>query len=207
MILSDTNKFIYFAVPKTATHSMREVLRDSIGESGWEQQQLFGKDVSPIAQIAQIQHGHVSVNQIKAVVDAEKWNLYFKFAVVRNPFDRFVSVCAFLNRQSDNFSKEPQAWMKAAMTRPQFRQRLLVRPQVQQLLNEHGDLEIDYVGRYEDLQRSMNIITDKLKIRRKKLPVKNASKHDEYKKYYDQSLYQTVADFYQDDLDFFDYEF
>ncbi|MFT5572825.1 MAG: hypothetical protein ACI9FR_001749 [Cryomorphaceae bacterium] len=186
---------------------MREVLRDSIGANGWEQQVLFGKNVSPIEQIAQLQHGHISVNQIKAIIDAEHWSDYFKFAVVRNPFDRFVSVCAFYNRQSDDFTRNPQAWMKAAMMRPQFQQRLLVRPQASQLLNQHGKLELDYIGRYELLQDSMNVITDKLNITRTTLPVKNSSKHENYKKYYDESLYRSVAEFYKDDLQLFAYDF
>ena len=186
---------------------MRECLRGSIGENGWEQQILFGKNASPIPEIAALEHGHISVNQIKAVITTDQWDSYFKFAIVRNPFDRFVSICAFLNRQSSTFSDNPLLWMKAAMNKPQFKQRLLVKPQVTQLMDQHGKLELDYIGRYEELQDSVDFITGKLDIQQKALTVKNASKHRAYQEYYDESLYQSVLDFYKDDLSAFNYSF
>jgi hypothetical protein len=51
------------------------------------------------------------------------------------------------------------------------------------------------------------VITDKLDISRATLAVKNASKHDDYKKYYDESLYRSVSELYKDDLELFDYAF
>lgn len=186
---------------------MRTVLRKSLQIGDWEQQQLFGKSVSPIKSLAQLQHGHISARQLKPELDGTQWERYFKFAIVRNPFDRFVSVCAFLNRQSDNFSPDANKWMKDALTRPQFRQRLLVRPQVEQLKNERGEIELNYIGRYEQLQNSMDVITSQLGLDQEVLPIKNASRHDHYKQYYDDHLYDAVASLYSEDLIAFNYSF
>ena len=95
MIISHRHKFIFFAVPKTATHTIREALRHHKDEDDWEQQVLYGEQALPIPEIARLKHGHISAEQIRPHLDDAIWNEYFKFAFVRNPFDRFVSTCFF----------------------------------------------------------------------------------------------------------------
>ena len=50
LIVSHEHKYIFFAVPKTATHTVREALRAHLGADDWEQQVLFGEQFLPIAQ-------------------------------------------------------------------------------------------------------------------------------------------------------------
>jgi hypothetical protein len=52
VIISHRHKFIFFAVPKTATHATREALRQHLGPDDWEQQVLFGKQALPMPEIA-----------------------------------------------------------------------------------------------------------------------------------------------------------
>ncbi len=186
---------------------MREALRPHLQEGDWEQQVLFGKDLSPIRKIAEIGHGHISVEQIRDVLSQSDWADYFKFGIVRNPFDRFVSVCAFLNRDNPEYSSNPRGWMKAAIERPRFRHRVLVRPQVEQLSGTDGELAIDYVGRYETLQASLNEVLARLDLPCFELRQRNASSHEHYREYYDQELQQAVARFYESDIDAFKYVF
>lgn len=207
MIVSHRHRFIFFAVPKTATHSIREVLRLHKGEEDWEQQMLFGKQVLPIDEIAEIEHGHISAKQISTVLPAAQWSSYLKLAFVRNPYDRFVSACAFLNRGSPTFSKSSTEWMKVAMTRPQFRERVLIRPQVDQLMGLNNELAMDFIGRYETLQESLDYLLSKLSLPSTQLKVRNSSKHAHYSEYYDDDLREQVSEFYEDDLRHFRYSF
>lgn len=207
MIISHQHKYIFFAVPRTATHAIREVLRQSKGVQDWEQQMLFDKQCLPIDDIAKIEHGHITAREIEPVLRPDQWSQYFKFAFVRNPFDRFVSACAFLNRGNPQFKQRANEWMKVAMTRPQFRQRLLIRPQSEQLTNSHDELSMDFVGRYETLQDSLGDILDHLSLPKVLLEVRNQSYHSNYRDYYDDALQQQVKMFYQQDLDAFDYSF
>ena len=169
--------------------------------------QALGAQVSPIEEIAKIKHGHISVQQIQPHISAEQWQQSFKFAFVRNPFDRFVSVCFFLNRQNPAFLENPLAWMKVAITRPRFQQRALVQPQVVQLQDRYGNLAMDHIGRYESLQLSMDYISAKLGKPSIGLKRINRSKHDSYREYYDAELKGLVADFYQRDIGAFGYEY
>lgn len=207
MIVSHQHKYIFFAVPKTATHAIREVLRQSKGEEDWEQQMLFGRQILPIDDIAKIEHGHITAREIEPTLTPEQWAHYFKFAFVRNPFDRFVSACAFLNRGNPQFRQRPIEWMKVAMTRPQFRQRVLIRPQCEQLKNTNHELSMDFVGRYETLQASLDHVLDHLSLPNVLLEVRNQSDHGNYRHYYDDALQHQVKMFYQQDFEAFDYSF
>lgn len=207
MIVSQAKKFIFFAVPKTGTHAVRELLSSHKGPDDWEQQILFGEQLSPIPDIAKIQHGHISAQQIAPYLDKDAWENYFKFAIVRNPFDRFISICFFLNRNNPKFIETPLLWMKSAIAVPRFRERVLVKPQFLQLTDTQGIIAMDYVGRYETLQDSMDEICTRLQIESTLLKKRNASEHKQYREYYDDELKAAVETFYQQDLQRFNYSY
>ena len=205
MIISHQHKFIFFAVPRTGTHTLRQALYPYLGENDWEQQALFRQTKIPIDSIAQIGHGHISWQQLKKHLPKEQWQSYFKFAIVRNPYDRYVSVCTFLNRHNPEFKNSAVQFMKNALKQPRFQQRILVQPQFNMLSDELGESGMDFVGRYEDLQKSIDTIFNKIGIPRQALPHANASTHNAYMDYYDDELCNLVANHYQSDFELFDY--
>ncbi len=207
MIVSHQHRFIFFAVPKTATHTIRQALRAHLGPDDWEQQVLFGKQSLPIPELAEIRHGHISVRQIRPHLKSEVWDTYFKFGFVRNPYDRFVSTCFFLQRKNPDFASSATQFMKSALTRTQFRERILVKPQFLQLTDDAGSIPLDYVGRYENLQQSYDEICRHLNLRTTQLGHNNTSQHANFADYYDGELEQLVTDFYINDLQTFAYEF
>jgi hypothetical protein len=207
MIISHRHKFMFFAVPKTATHTIREALHQHTGPDDWEQQILFGEQFLPIPQLARLRHGHISAQEILPHLEPGVWDTYFKFAFVRNPFDRFVSCCFFLNREVPNFERTAVAFMKERIQRTRFQQRILVRPQYRQLCAVNGEIALDYVGRYENLQESYDVICERIGLSKTELNKKNSSEHSRYTKYYDDDLQQKVAEFYKEDLRLFSYDF
>lgn len=210
MIISKKRNFIYFAVPKTATHSVRQALNQSRVDGDWEQQVLFAKQGEqrqsiPIPAVAKIVHGHISVAQIRPHLEESFWNTAFKFAFVRNPYSRFLSVCTFLNRRNDWFADNALQWMKSAIKEPRFQQRILVRPQFEMLSDLDGKFALDFIGRYETLQTDMDQICKILGEPNVELGWKNQTPRLQQSIDYDDELRQLVADFYKVDFDQFDY--
>lgn len=205
MIISHKHRFIFFAVPRTATHAVREALRTQLDENDWEQKILHGESSIPIPEIAALKHGHISCRQIKEHLSRDSWEAYFKFAFVRNPFDRFISACFFLNRKNPDFKGREIPVMKQLLNRDVFRQRMLIIPQYRFLVDDADRLGMDYIGRYETLQVSWDEICARTGIKPGKLPEKNVSDHDRYSNYYDLELKELVAEFYRIDLELFHY--
>ena len=104
MIVSHKHRFIFFAVPRTATHTLRRALAPHLGADDWEQENLFTAKRLPISTLAAKKNGHISAIEIRPHLSDDIWNSYFKFAFVRNPFDRFISACFFLNRNNPAFA-------------------------------------------------------------------------------------------------------
>lgn len=206
MIISAVHKFIFVAVPKTGTHSVRQALRHHMGPRDLEQVGLFVKKHFPIPELARLQHGHLSLQQVRPYMRPEEWDAFFKFAFVRNPFDRFISYCAFMTRDQGQFERDPKGVMRHMLERPPMRH-ILFQPQHLLLTDADGALLADYVGRVEEMQRSYDQICEQIGIPTSRLEKVNASKRLDYRDYYDQPLVDGVAKLYSRDLALFGYEF
>lgn len=207
MIVSHAHRFVFFAVPRTGTHAIRHALAPHLQAGDWTQQNLHAATRLPIPALAAREHGHLGVAEVRAHVPAELWRSYFKFAVVRNPFDRFVSACFFLHRRRPEFTRAPTEHMKRALAFTPFRRRVLIRPQCELLTDADGSLGVDYVGRFETLAPSMREICAHLGLPAPRLERVNSAERGNYAAYYDAELEGLVADFYHEDLAAFDYRF
>jgi Sulfotransferase family len=206
MIISALHKFIFVAVPKTGTHSVRQALRQHMGPKDLEQVGLFVKKHFPIPELAQLQHGHLSLQQIRPYLRPEEWASFFKFAFVRNPFDRFVSYCAFMTRDSGRFEADPKGVMRNILDKPPL-QHILFQPQHLLLTDADGRLLTNYVGRVEEMQRSYDEICNRIGIPTAPLDRVNSSRRKDYRDYYDPPLIDGVRKIYARDIELFGYQF
>ncbi|MGB1350988.1 MAG: sulfotransferase family 2 domain-containing protein [Luminiphilus sp.] len=206
MIFSSSKKFIFFAVPKTGTHAVREVLRPLLGSDDWEQQMLTGRMLSPVPEIANIGHGHISYRQLTDAVGQDLVASCFSFAIVRHPIDRFMSVCAFLARTDPNYTDDPVAWAKRAFGFERFRQRVLVRPQSDLLTDDKGELALSFIGRYEQLGDDLGQICDELGAPRVQLRRRNVTSNEKPKIHSDNGFLRELEAFYSDDFSLLGYD-
>jgi len=150
----------------------------------------------------------------------KKYQDYFKFSIVRNPWDSFASAYFFLrhggiglnykrvnpdlkyinhiNNNYCNFNDfvKSECWTRWKHFRPSC-----------EYLTINGKLVIDFIGKFENLQEDFNIICDKIGIPHQQLPHKNKSKHEHYTEYYDDETREIVAEKYARDIEYFGYEF
>ena len=194
MLISDNNpKFIFIAIPKTGTHSVRSIFKEystdeHIGNGGG----LSMPHKSKFEEFRKIHHGHLTILQMKEVVSLKD---YFTFCVFRNPYSRAISIWSFLNR---NNPIKPN--IVEFLTNNQ--NKLLCKPQSYFITNEANEILVDHIILFEDYQRGINEVLEHLGIENQQLPKLNSSKHDNYQKYYDQNpeLKKIVETIYQKDI-------
>ncbi len=206
MIFSSSRKFVFFAVPKTGTHSVREQIRPLLAAGDWEQQLLTGRMLSPIKPLAEVGHGHISYMQLASIVGEDTLRDMHCFTFVRHPIDRFISACAFLARTDPSYNDDPIGWSQRAFSRPQFRNRVLIRPQTDMLTDAHGELAMSYIGRYESLQADLNVVLGRLSAPNAELAQRNVTQNQKPRLTGSSAFLEELNAFYEADFRLLGYD-
>ena len=146
----------------------------------------------------------------------------FKFAVVRNPWDRVVSAFHFLKAPrypddkawSDRRLKGVDSFADflEALRRPLFRNLVLTElhfhPQIGFVGDLKGRLLVDQVVYYENLASGLRRVADRLQLAPPEgIEVLNASDRGDYRDYYDTRGRELVGHMYARDIETFGYHF
>jgi hypothetical protein len=207
VIVSHRHRFIFLAVPRTGSQSVRAALRTHLGADDWEQSAWKSDRRLPVPALASIGHGHIDAVRAQAALDPAIWQRYFKFAFVRNPWDRFISAAFARNARRPLFLANPAGYLKLLLCSPRVREDPLFRPQLAFLTDDSGGCAADFVGRFETFQRDFDVVCQRLGLAPTLLPRLHASAHDPAAPYYDSALQAQVADFYRQDIECFGYSF
>jgi hypothetical protein len=206
MIVSFERRFIFVAIPKTATHAFRTALRPRMGSRDWEQCVLFDKKFFPVEPLARIGHGHISALEVQPFLLPAFWDTALRFCTVRNPFDRFVSCCHFANRGNRRMVADPLGTMKQAIRDCQHLSHILFRPQSAFITGQDGaSALVNFVCKFETLQHDFNQVCQRLGLPPSPLEVVNSSDSPDYRGCYDRELKDLVREAYREDFDRFDY--
>jgi len=127
---------------------------------------------------------------------------YFVFAVVRNPWDRFISGWKYLAKTSNR----PLNEIFENLPRKGHDYRHLVRPQLDTLVDRDGKFVPDFVIRYEKLSEGFDEVCRRLGVRLS-LPHLNSGSHDPYWTYYQDRTRELVQKLFAKDIEFFGYRF
>lgn len=152
-------------------------------------------------------------SQIKQEVGDDRFSQFFKFAFVRNPWDKVVSQYFYLKQRPmlrkymglgrwSSFGK----YVKILQEHSDLHVQSF--PQTRFLVDETGQLMVDYVGRFETLQKDFEHVAEKLQLDSSTLPHSmKSSGRNRYPKYYNQRTRKIVEQVYASDLEMFEYEF
>lgn len=166
---------------------------------------------------------------LRPLIAADQWNGYFTFAFVRNPWDRLVAWHNIIEVLRSGPERERWIATIAAVrevercgcrTFEDFVQRCtstfqerngervsFARPQVEHLSDENGDLLVDFVGRFENVDEDYAAVLERLGLPPSPLPHKNAHWHRHYGNCYTDEFRDVVRDRFRDDIDRFGYGF
>ncbi|HDX3452592.1 TPA: sulfotransferase family 2 domain-containing protein, partial [Campylobacter coli] len=163
--------------------------------------------------------GHVKASDyIK--FDKDKFESYFSFGFVRNPYDRIISAYHYLKNGGGTLGDEK--WAKENIYKySSFEEFVLdlqnikiqnkilnwmhFTPQYKYLCNNEKNILVNFIGKFENLEEDFQKILKILK-RKDKLIHINKSNHTDYKNYYNNAMYKIVREIYRDDFEIFDYD-
>jgi chondroitin 4-sulfotransferase 11 len=138
------------------------------------------------------------------------WGRRFKFAFVRNPFDRVVSNWSSMNgRLFDMEFKTYIEFIKVGRATTRLEERILWHtcPMKFHLTNENGTLRIDNLGRYENLQEDYKRIVALSGVEFIGMDWIHKSNRSNYRDYYNSETKRIVEQVFLDDLNYFSYNF
>ena len=142
----------------------------------------------------------------------------FKFTIVRNPWDRMVSWYFYhKNWWYDIKTKEAfQSWVKDGMpdhwaipgkTIDGTNWNNYDALSIMDFLNNDKNIDLNYIGKVETLDKDMEYICKKTNTEYKPLPKRNSSKRGHYTEYYDEETKNIVKERFKKDFLFFPYKF
>jgi len=196
-LISDWNRelsAIFIHVPKNAGMSIYRAL---------------GMEVGP--------HGTHIPATVYQRVEPDLFQRSFKFAVIRNPWDRLVSAYHYLpgspfptdqRWSARHLGKTPDFpnFMRA-LENPVFRARILTglhfQPQSFSLCDAHGGLAVEHLIDFEHLARGVEEVGRRLGVA-VDLPEINRSKHEDFRNYYDARSTKVVEAIYGRDVALFE---
>ena len=149
--------------------------------------------------------------------DSAKFRKYFKFAFVRNPWDRLVSTYFFLKNGGMNETDRKWAEENIApyagfeefienwFTESNTWEWVHFRPQYYFICDKQCNIRMDFIGRYENLVNDFKVVAARLGLQATLQPG-NLSPHRHYTTYYSNKTYDIVSRIYQKDIKLFNYK-
>lgn len=174
---------------------------------------MFGKEV--VAWNGRYWLQHATIKQIRdEYATPEEFEKYFKFAFVRNPYDRMFSAFNFLastrvDVTRENFKdfllgKGPLAQVIAKKNEHLRASRYHHVVPMHEYLYEDGKCLVDFIGRFENIDEDWKKICEK--IGNEELPHSNKIPHVPWQEFYTQELKEIVREQYAKDFELFGYE-
>ena len=207
-MISHKHKCIFIHIPKCAGTSIFKFFHPNV-KINWaipNYEVLYGW--CPQRKI-HLQHATSKQLIETNLVTEEQWNEYYKFTIVRNPWDRAYSDYLWICKErkiKDSF--------KNYISKEGKFSRIFNDPNIIEYRGDHllrqidffdlkGDLKLNRVMRFESLNADMDILINELNIKEKFNSRENVSskrKNKHYSRFYSLRNKQRVEEYYNDDI-------
>jgi len=207
MVISDSKDFLFVHVQKAAGSSIRRLLEPYAlhpPRTAWNKLRsrlhlqpdyrrfCFG--------------GHAPLRHAEAVMPARRFDEIFKFAFVRNPWDRLVSWYSYVLQHPEHGRHRRIARLGGFEAFVEYEIRRDKISQLEMLSDSTGRLRVDFVGRFETLHEDFEKIRARLDLEGRLVPY-NVSRHDAYRSYYTARTRDRVARHWAAEIEAFGYAF
>ena len=161
---------------------------------------------------------HYTAIDYRVIYGRRNFEKYFKFACVRNPWDRLYSAYRYL--KAGGWDDKDKAWAKANlgayddfgtfvrewMSTDNIRKHLHFQPQCHFICDTKGRLLVDYLAYFETINDDFEKIARRLNIDAE-LGCHNVTPGNSYRDVYDEDTRKIVAGIYALDIALFGYDF
>jgi len=208
MLISESHRFLFVKVQKTAGTSITEYLSPLALHPSASRLNKLASDLRLVRDWRRHHYRpHAPLRHAESVLPREVFDSLYKFAFVRNPWDRLVSWYAFI-LQAPEHHRHRQVGRQPSFEA--FARRELGNPRRSQwwmLTRRDGRLGVDFVGRFENLEQDMATVCRRLGIEYHPLPRAKVSKHRPYQEYYTPELAALVGERWRREIEQFGYRF
>ncbi|MCU0767269.1 MAG: sulfotransferase family protein [Gammaproteobacteria bacterium] len=217
MLLSPRFRFLYVHIAKTGGTSVRAALQRVRWRDPWYWLMVPCHRLSHLTghRLGTKFPRHAKAVAAREMLPRELYDSLFKFAFVRNPWDLQVSSFHHIRRERphilgghDDFGGFLR-WKLDPQRPYQFHLDTSIERQSDYLVDLHGNLIVDFVGRYEHLQADFAEACRRIGIRCPELPHRRrANDRDrDYRSYYTDHTAALVAAHFAADIERFGYRF
>jgi len=221
-MIIDKHKIIFVHIPKTAGVS---IVHGFLGE-GKKKKKLSRGSIWKLPDHQKEAYGLNGINKHRTALEyqqeeGDKFAEYYKFAIVRNPWDRAISEYHWRLRKQHNKAKNTFgnfsqyiSMVRKVVTLPpppdktQYDRMLWdhVIPQHKYIVDENENLLVDDVIMFSDIPSGIAKLNEKFDIDLK-LGKHNTSKHGHYSTYYNDLSKEIIKNIYRKDIEMFNFEF
>ncbi len=220
MIIRRDHRLIFVHIPKTAGTSITDAVNNLPMKGGNIMDGLMLRLRRRIARPVRKEwlSKHSKAIQIRKAVGSYVWWKYFKFAVVRNPWDTMVS--SYVASKNAKYVTEPKfreyhneirnmnfdAYIKSRWGRGFIAEHKT--NMLDYIADENGKIIIDYTCKFENLEMDLKEVCKRAGIQGIELAHKNKSKNRKnYRTYYSKETREIIAKRFAEVIDRFKYTF
>lgn len=161
---------------------------------------------------------HHTISDYEVIFPPRLFYRYWKFTIVRNPWDRLVSAYFFLKKGGLNdmdrrFAKRClsgcgsfKEFVIERLPAREVRQFYHFRDQADYLVDPFGKMPIDFIGKFESLTEDYQQIAERIGVQSPLLS-KNKTEKEHYSEYYTEDLVKAVRQEYRRDIELLKYDF
>ena len=214
MLISEDKKLVFIHVQKTGGASFSMLLKNNIPD------------------LKSVLRQHATVREAKEIL-GDNWDDYYKIAFVRNPWDRLVSWYSMITQYGKKLTwneklvnlvkreRHNKIWQYVLIHSDSFEDFIcncadatnragwkpFLYNQTDYLVDEYGNILVDYIGRYENYAEDVKNIFQQIKIEITDIPHLNKSSRLDYKSYYNDVTRDIVALRFRKDIVNFNYKY
>jgi len=233
-MISHQDKCLFVHIPKAAGQSIEAVFVKRMALT-WQQREVLLLRPNSRPELGPPRLAHLLASEYvnKGYISQMLFEQYFKFTFVRNPWARLVSEYNYRRSLgAKSYQKDFRHFVLNCFPAPEddnyqqakdFYRHIL--PQSHFLYDQQGTCLVDFIGKFESLQKDFDTVCQQLAINSITLSHKNKTqqkyrilgkipwlqsylhKEKDHREYYDNDTYDFVKHFYKEDIKNFDYCF